>query len=79
MELAVSSCSTCLFFKNAQIMGSCRRYPQMLNKHENDWCGEHTLAPMALVQMPVYDIMTDTVTEAPKRKYTRKKDAAAVA
>jgi len=50
----------------------------MLNKHENDWCGEHVLAPMALVQMPVYDIMTDTVTEA-KRKYTRKKDAAAVA
>jgi hypothetical protein len=34
---------------------------------------------MALVQMPVYDIMTDTVTEAPKRKYTRKKDVAAVA
>jgi len=51
----------------------------MLNKHENDWCGEHVLAPMALVQMPVYDIMTDTITEAPKRKYIRKKDAAAVA
>jgi hypothetical protein len=51
----------------------------MLNKHENDWCGEHVLAPTALVNVPVYDIMTDTVTEAPKRKYTRKKDAAAVA
>ena len=60
-------------------MGSCRRYPQMLNTHENDWCGEHVLAPTALVNVPVYDIMTDTVAEAPKRKYTRKKDAAAVA
>ena len=58
-------------------MGSCRRYPQMHNKHENDWCGEYVIQPV--VQVPVYDIMTDAVTEAPKRKYTRKKDAAAVA
>lgn len=56
-------------------MGSCRRYPQMHNKHENDWCGEYVIQPV--VQVPVYDIMTDTVT--PKRKYTRKKDVAAVA
>ena len=60
-------------------MGSCRRYPQMLNKHENDWCGEYVENPVEVVKVPVYDIMTDTITEAPKRKYTRKKDAAAVA
>ena len=23
------------------MLGVCRRYPQLLNKHENDWCGEH--------------------------------------
>jgi len=22
-------------------MGACRRYPELLNKHENDWCGEY--------------------------------------
>jgi hypothetical protein len=51
----------------------------MLNKHENDWCGEYVENPVEVVKVPVYDIMTDTITEAPKRKYTRKKDAAAVA
>lgn len=71
----MSSCQTCLYFKNSQIMGSCRRYPQMLNKHQNDWCGEFSQTPVA--EIPVYDIMTDTIT--PKRKYTRKKDVAAVA
>ena len=75
----MSSCFSCLYFKNAQIMGSCRRYPQMLNKHENDWCGEHAEKPVEMVKLPVYDIMTDTTTPAPKRKYTRRKDVAAVA
>lgn len=58
------TCLTCEFFRNAQIMGSCRRYPAPQNKHQNDWCGEHQMKMLAL---PVYDIMTDT-TITPKRK-----------
>ena len=75
----MSSCLTCLYFKDAQIMGSCRRYPEMLNKHQSDWCGEHAEKPVEMVKLPVYDIMTDTITPAPKRKYTRRKDVQTVA
>jgi len=56
------TCFTCEFFRNAQVMGSCRRYPAPQNKHQNDWCGEHQMKMLAL---PVYDIMTDT-TRKPK-------------
>jgi hypothetical protein len=59
------TCLTCEFFRNAQVMGSCRRYPAPQNKHQNDWCGEHQMKMLAL---PVYDIMTDTTTMPPERK-----------
>lgn len=47
-------------------MGACRRYPEMQNKHEMDWCGEHQIKMVAL---PVYDIMTDEtkVAEVPMK------------
>ena len=48
---------TCRFFVTGQVMGACRRYPEMQNKHEMDWCGEHQLKQV--VTLPVYDIMTD--------------------
>lgn len=79
-----SKCATCRFFLNAEVMGSCRRYPQTINRHMNDWCGEHAFAvqmyeskPIKPAEEPaeqmVYDIHTDTVK--PKRKYTRKEKA----
>jgi len=67
----MASCADCKYFLNAQIMGSCRRYPQTINRHMNDWCGEHTLPQQAepvMVTLPVYDILTDTVAEPPLRK-----------
>ena len=68
------TCLTCKHFRNALVMGSCSRYPQTLNKHQNDYCGEYAAKKAQLVALPVYDIMTDTVQEATvvKRKYTRK-------
>jgi len=42
-------------------MGACRRYPEMQNKHEMDWCGEHQIKTVVL---PVYDIMTDETKQA---------------
>lgn len=75
-----SRCANCRYFLNAEIMGSCRRYPHTINRHMNDWCGEHALAiemyePEPPKEAPppqpmVYDIQTDTVRE--KRKYTRR-------
>lgn len=57
-------CKTCRFFVTGQVMGACRRYPDMQNKHEMDWCGEHQEARVEMVTLPVYDIMTDETTEA---------------
>lgn len=37
-------CEVCKFFRDSQIMGSCRRYPVLQNKHANDWCGEFVVA-----------------------------------
>ena len=70
----MGSCADCKFFLNAQIMGSCRRYPQTINRHMNDWCGEHIASQQTklkepeMVTLPVYDILTDTVAEPPLRK-----------
>jgi hypothetical protein len=49
------------------------------NKHENDWCGEHTLKMVEVIPLQVYDITTDQTTEVKKRKYVRKPNAQAVA
>ena len=55
------TCKTCEYFRDAQVLGTCRRYPSPQNKHESDWCGEHKIK---MVVLPVYDIMTDTTTPA---------------
>ena len=34
-------CKSCKFFSFGDVLGSCHRYPQTYNKHENDWCGEY--------------------------------------
>ena len=41
------SCKDCRYFKNADIMGRCHRFPEAVNKTLNDWCGEwkSTAAP----------------------------------
>jgi hypothetical protein len=67
----MARCASGKFFLNAQIMGSCRRYPQTINRHMNDWCGEHFAvqqAEPAMVKLPVYDIQTDTVVQPPMKK-----------
>lgn len=70
IQSVAHSCGSCKFFLNAQIMGSCRRYPQTINRHMNDWCGEYVAVqqekPVEI--LPVYDILTDTVVEPPLRK-----------
>jgi hypothetical protein len=65
------TCLTCKYFRNAQIMGTCRRFPAAHNKHQNDWCGEHSIA---IELVPVYDITTDETTMAimPAKKPGRK-------
>jgi hypothetical protein len=54
------NCGICVYYKSAEIMGSCRRYPRSITKHKNEWCGEFKEAEF--VSVPVYDIMTDQVS-----------------
>lgn len=71
-----SNCGGCRFFRDQQVMGVCRLYPQQQNKHETDWCGQFE----AKATKKVYDITTDQITVAPqKRKYTRRSNDQAVA
>jgi hypothetical protein len=42
----------------------------------NDWCGEHALIERVMVDLPVYDIMTDTIAEPKKRGRKPKNDQA---
>ena len=36
----MDSCHGCRFFVHGAVIGQCRRYPAIVNKHHTDWCGE---------------------------------------
>jgi hypothetical protein len=42
------NCASCKFFISGGVLGECHRYPQAVNKHDNNWCGEYTLFPISL-------------------------------
>lgn len=35
-------CENCIYWVDRNIIGVCQRYPQPVNKHKGEWCGEHT-------------------------------------
>jgi len=51
------SCKSCLFFFSGDRMGICKRYPQNVNKYNEDWCGEWQYP-----QSKALEIMTDTLS-----------------
>ena len=37
-------CQSCKYFVTSNaVLGVCKRFPHYVNKHDADWCGEHTL------------------------------------
>ena len=40
------NCASCKFFISGGLLGECHRYPQAVNKHDNNWCGEYTPFPI---------------------------------
>lgn len=44
---STDSCISCKFFITGGQLGSCRRFPQALNKAPSDWCGEYIFANVA--------------------------------
>lgn len=63
-----SNCGNCVFYRDQQIMGVCRFFPQQVNKHHADWCGQHKSLVREMIELPVVEM----TTEPAKRKYTRK-------
>ena len=68
------TCNYCRFFVDNDRMGVCNRFPESVNKHMNNWCGEFQASnrkPKAQieiipaiqveVQTKSYDIATDTI------------------
>jgi hypothetical protein len=68
------SCNYCRFFVDNDRMGVCNRYPESINKHMANWCGEFQassrkpkeriqIIPSVQPEKPKtqYDIATDTV------------------
>lgn len=70
-----SKCGNCLYFRDDQIMGICRFFPQQINKHFKDWCGQHKPYQPKMVALPVVEMPEPTQVAKVKRKYTRKEAA----
>jgi hypothetical protein len=65
------ACKNCRFFRgDASIMGSCRRFPQTINKHPVDWCGEFELT--ATLALPVVEMRDE-----PRKPGRKPRDPAA--
>jgi len=81
------SCKDCRYFKNADIMGRCHRFPEAVNKTMNDWCGEYKPAAAPLVIEYMVQDLSNEPSEArakiqdevakipPKMRGRPKKDA----
>ena len=69
------SCNYCRFFVDNDRMGVCNRFPESVNKHMANWCGEFQSSsrkPKERIEIissvqpekpkTQYDIATDTIT-----------------
>lgn len=66
------TCSNCRFFRgDAAIMGSCRRFPQTVNKYPADWCGEYQ--SLTMLALPVVEMRE----EQPRKPGRKPRDSAA--
>ena len=63
------TCNSCIFFSLGERMGSCKRFPQTVNKSNDDWCGEWELTESLALDIMV-QLMTEPVllSETPKKR-----------
>ena len=67
-------CKSCKFFSFGDVLGMCHRYPQALNKHENNWCGEYVEDQSRIMfEFVKHEIKIDTkLDQTPKTKGKKK-------
>ena len=63
-------CSACKYFVGSNdILGVCKRFPQYVNKHDADWCGEFlkklTIAEITREGLKVLEQIDTDVLNAP--------------
>jgi hypothetical protein len=52
------NCNSCIFFSSEERMGICKRFPQNVNKSNDDWCGE-----WELIESLALNLMVQQMTE----------------
>ena len=63
VEKNKDSCNSCLFFiVSDRGMGLCKRYPDVINKHNTDWCGEFVFEGDPIQEM-VVEITKESIQE----------------
>ena len=74
------NCKLCRFFdlQNNQTLGQCRRYPTYMNRHQNEWCGEHNPILPTTITLPKVDlelgvVMNPAIDQTEKKKLGRPK------
>jgi hypothetical protein len=68
------SCNSCRFFSFGDRMGICNRYPQSINKANQDWCGEFLAFKNLVFEAMSYTINVDNIKpEEPKKQRGRPK------
>jgi len=68
------SCNSCRFFSYGDRMGICNRYPQAINKANQDWCGEWSISDSeALSEMTRLMTQPVILTEPKKQRGRPKK------
>lgn len=77
--MADENCSSCHYFRGANVIGLCRRFPAFVNKSHNDWCGEFQAKQVELIALPVVEMQqtdekpVEIPTLAPKKQRGRPK------
>ena len=62
-----SRCKDCKFWDDDGHFGSCKRYPKIVSKHTNDWCGEFQLLEMITLPVLTEEFIVAEHKEAKKR------------
>ena len=78
-------CQSCKYFVTSNaVLGVCKRFPHYVNKHDADWCGEHTLKAVVENFAQLQEAMPELAEAAeglmnlsvePKKRGRKPKDA----
>ena len=71
-------CTACKYFVGSNdILGVCKRYPQYVNKHDNDWCGEFIVKSTVVISVELQEAAEGlmSLSVEPKKRGRKPKDA----